>query len=99
MQIRYGKITIPHIGYTIHVKKFKENDRINNGLAYVERTNQHSSTLYIPQCRNADLAHELVHVLQNICIDRNIDFITETEHMGYLMHYIYARVIGTDYNI
>lgn len=99
MKIKYGKIKLPHIGYTVFVRPFKENKKVNNGLAYVERTSAHSSTLFTPKCRNGDLAHELIHVLQNICIDRNIDFTTETEHMGYLMHYLFAKATGTDYDV
>jgi hypothetical protein len=41
----------------------------------------------------------LIHVLQFICVDRNMDFTVETEHMGYLMHYLMGQVLGFEYDI
>lgn len=40
------------------------------------------------------VAHEVIHVLGEICIDRHITFTNEKEHMGYLMQYILGRIIG-----
>jgi len=49
-----------------------------------------------PEEHTTTAAHEVIHVIQNICIDRHINFTKETEHMGYLMQYILAKVIGVD---
>ena len=44
-----------------------------------------------------DVAHELIHVLQFICADRNMDFVREQEHMAYIMHYLMGKVYGHTY--
>lgn len=93
------KIYLPHLNYTIFVKPFKKApDVMPNALTYCERINNKSCNIYVSK-KNipGDLAHELVHVLQFICIDRNIDFTSETEHMGYLMHYLMGQIMGYEW--
>ena len=91
------KIYIPHLNYTVYVKTFvTPPPQIANAQAWVKRNDMHSCTFFKKKGKGipADIAHELVHVLQFICIDRNIDFCTETEHMGYLMKYIMGKITG-----
>ena len=91
-------IDLPHINYKIHVKEYKSPpDSIPNALAYVKRNDMYSCTIFIKKGQRKvapDLAHELIHVMQFICLDRNIDFCTETEHMGYTMHYLLGKIMG-----
>lgn len=94
------KIYLPHINYTVYVKQINYKrlpDQIRHAKAFVKRDDMYGCTLYIDLKKKtlpADLAHELVHVLQFICLDRNIDFPVEQEHMGYIMHYLMAEITG-----
>lgn len=94
------KIYIPHLNYTVRVHTFKfPPPEIPNALAYVQEKDSNSCDLYVSSHKEnaGDLAHELVHVLQFICIQRNIDFARETEHMGYLMHWLMGEVLGYEW--
>lgn len=93
------KIYIPHLNYTIIVKEPKNPpEELYNPKAWVKSESSKSCTLFVNKKPNpADLAHEVVHVLQFICLHRNIDFKTEQEHMGYLMHYIMGKVLGYEW--
>lgn len=91
------KIYLPHIHYTVHVKQFQPHKDLENALAYVQNNGPNNCTLFIDLKQKivpADLAHELVHVLQFICLARNINFTLEQEHMGYIMHYLMGRIMG-----
>lgn len=92
------KIKIPHLGYTLLVKEPQKEVEFT---AYVIRDNKSQSTLYIQTPIKskdmATLAHELVHVLQFIARDRNIDMVDEMEHMGYLMNYLFNEITGHEY--
>ena len=93
------KIYLPHIHYTVHVKPFKKRVGVPEiALDYTERHDNNSCTVFLGK-RNmpGDIAHELVHVLQFICIARNMDFCTETEHMGYIMHFLMGKIMGHSY--
>lgn len=92
------KIYIPHLHYTILTKPFKRHERVPNARAYVERIDRNTVYIYLPKKNLAgDLAHEVVHILQYICSDRDMDFVQEQEHMGYLMHYILGRIMGHEW--
>jgi len=99
------KIKIPHLGYTVNVRQIKKIPAYltsRNVHAYVQKEDSNSCTIYLnlkKKIEAGDLAHELIHVLQYICHDRNIDFNTETEHMGYLMHYLMGRCMGMEYDV
>ncbi len=92
------KIYLPHIKYTVYVKEFKTPPpQIANAQAWVRRDDMYSSTIFIKKGEKKNtpnIAHEVVHILQFICLDRNIDFCTETEHMGYLMQYFTGEIMG-----
>lgn len=100
--VHYGiphmKIYIPHLDYTIITKPFKAHSAVPNAQAYVERIDDRTSYLYL-QKKNTPpgLAHEVVHILQNICADRDMNFIIESEHMAYLMQYILGELLGYEW--
>jgi len=98
------KIIINHIGYVVLIKKpeqYKGAYVLKNVVAMTQRDNKNQSTIYIkkPIKDTATLAHEIVHVLQNIADDRNISFVEEQEHFGYLMQYLMNEVTGYKYII
>ena len=90
------KIYLAHINYTVKVKRYRKvPDGSPNAIAYVERIDKNTSVIHIPNKFGAgDLSHELIHVLQNICQDRDMEFTREVEHMGYLMHYLMSKIRG-----
>lgn len=91
-------IFIPHLNYVVKVRQFKTPpEDCHHSLAYVQSHGQHGCTLYIDlkkSCSPMDLAHEIVHILQFICMWRNIDFKIEQEHMGYLMQWLMGEIVG-----
>ena len=91
------KIYLPHIHYTVYVRTFKKApDSVSSALAYTENIDNNSCAIYLgKKCHVGDVAHELIHVLQFICLARNMDFRLEQEHMGYLMQYLMGRLLGT----
>lgn len=95
------KCYLPHIHYTVNIKQFKKApDSIENALAYVERDDSNSCTVYIDKTKKlmpGDIAHELIHVLQFICLDRNMNFTLEEEHCAYIMHYLMGKIFGHTY--
>lgn len=95
------KIYIPHIHYTVLIRKRSEFTGSISSLFLCERTDKNTSTLFIeyplPKYSESTLAHEITHILQNICQDRHMDFIRENEHMGYLMQYIMNQILGYKY--
>jgi hypothetical protein len=94
-------INLPHIAYTVFVRRFKRAPRrLPSALAYVEYRDENSCALYLPDGSTAgDIAHEIVHVLQKICLARNMTFTLEQEHMAYLMHYMMGRITGHSYDV
>ena len=71
---------------------------MENALAYVENIDNNSCAIFLgKKDSSGDIAHELVHVLQFICLARNIDFRLEKEHMGYIMHYLMGRILGNEW--
>ncbi len=95
------KIELPHIGYTVIVKQRKAYPGRDSSFALCERTDLNTSTIYIetpvPRKRDSTLAHELTHVLRNICEDRDMYFQEEREHMAYIMQYLMNRILGYKY--
>ena len=45
------------------------------------------------------VAHEVIHCLQWIAKDRNIDFTKEEEHFAYMMQFILNRIFGFSYEL
>lgn len=97
------KILIPHIGYTLIIKKRSAYKEPHPASYLCEKTNTNTTTLFIDlplERKNyASLAHELVHVLQNICIDRHMVFENETEHMAYIMQFLWNKIMGFEYDV
>lgn len=95
------KIYIPHLGYTVEIKKFKDDPRVPNAMAWSETLGPDKSAIYIHQpIKRVDtplLAHELIHVLQWIAVARGIDFTQEQEHFAYLMQWVMNEVLGYEY--
>lgn len=103
-KVKSQDISIPHLGYTVRVRDINryKGEKPNKALAFVEPTGFNSCTIHLnllkvvtPGC----LAHELIHVLQFMCIDRNMDFVRETEHMAYLIHYLMGVILGYEWDI
>lgn len=94
------KIYIPHINYTVHIKEFKKApETMPLAKAYCEQIDSKSCNLFLPKGKQhpGDVSHELIHVLQFICLNRSISFDSETEHMAYLMHWMMGQIMGWKY--
>lgn len=96
MKVKYGTIELPHINYKVIIKPFvKAPEGIENALNYTTHDSEHQCTIYTKkETISADLAHEIVHVLQFIALDRNMDFKLEQEHFGYMMQHIMGKATG-----
>ena len=94
-------INLTHLAYKVFVRRFRRSPaETPNALAYVEYIDDNSCALYLPEkSMPGDIAHELVHVLQKICLARNMQFTLEQEHMAYLMHYMMGRITGYRYDV
>lgn len=88
------KIYLPHLNYTVYVRRFKKPPKeAPNALAYTKSDDMYSSTIFVSKkMRLQDIAHELVHVLQFICVDKSMDFIQEQEHMAYIMGFLFKKI-------
>ena len=95
------EIYLPHIHYTVHIRQFvKTPPELNHALAYVQSNDKDSCTIYMDlksKPTPGGLSHELVHVLQFICLNRNIEFTAELEHCGYIMNYLMNRIMDFEY--
>ena len=101
------KVYIPHIHYTVNLVEIKKSKgNIKNFLSVyenaTERIDKNTSNIYfnLPIKRRdlSTLAHELVHVLQNICGDRNISFTREEENTAYILHFLMNEFTGYKYD-
>lgn len=98
-------IEIPHLGYKVYfgvlTKEFT--GRHEKSLMMAEDTNKNAATIIFKKKPTAleagTVAHEITHVLQYLCRRRNITMENETEHMGYLMQYIFNGIYDCEYNI
>lgn len=95
------KIEIPHLGYTILVKDVSKGKQ--DWKAWVHRDNNNQCTVFL-DLKNLKkpvyfptIAHEITHVLQFIALARDIDFMTEQEHFGYMTNYILNKILGYSY--
>lgn len=100
------KITIPHIFYTIEVKDTKNPPKdikefLDKGFIACIAKGKNRSRLYIKHpIRNSDiptLCHELIHILQHICKERDILFTNEEEHCAYMFQYMLNEILGYEY--
>lgn len=105
------KVVISHIGYTIYLKDIRKpsklvkdimKDKSYNWRACCEKST-HSSTIYmilpVKTVNIPTLCHELIHVFQNICESKGIDFVQEKEHISYLYQYTLNELLGLEYDI
>lgn len=101
------EIIIPHLAYTVEIldiKKAKGNDLYKLGFFHaITLKYKNKSIIYmkLPLKRQhiPVLAHELTHVIQNICADRDIDAVQEQEHCAYMMQYLLGKIMGYEYNV
>lgn len=98
-------IELPHLGYKIYygVLKKEFTGRHEKSIALAENSTKNSATILFrkkPDALDSSVvAHEIVHVLQYICRRRNIVMEDETEHMGYLMQFIFNEIYNREYSI
>ena len=93
-------IYIPHLNYRVRVRQLKPHPDLPHAQAWVSADDRNNCTLYLDLKHKliaGDVAHELIHVLQAICLNRNMDFRIETEHMAYLMHWLMGEVMGYEW--
>lgn len=89
-------ILIPHLGFLIEVRPIPKNhDAYASTFIYRDKCK-----LVLPKgCPASAVAHELIHVLQELCKQRNIDFKEEGEHMGYIMQWLMEEILDGKYRI
>jgi hypothetical protein len=96
-------VKIPHIRYYVIVKKIRKNTKppLEGATAWIECPSENESIIHLPSPLKVKhfpvLAHEIVHILKNICIARHMNFTEESEHMAYLMQYIFGKITGYNY--
>ena len=96
-------IPIPHLGYKViygvNPKEFT--GRQEKSLMFAEDTNKNAGAIIFRKTptdlESGTVAHEVMHVLQFMCRRRNICMEDETEHMGYLMQYIFNEIYNRRY--
>lgn len=94
--IHYGSVSLPHINYTVRIRRFKPApDGIAGASAWTQHDDKWGCTVFLPKVETpGGAAHEFVHVLRFICIDRHMLFDDESEHMAYIMQYLMGRVFN-----
>lgn len=97
--VHYGTIKIPHLNYTIKVKRFKGNKSFHRvPAAWVGLNDSGGATLYLkPRTSPMVVAHEVTHILQHLCKVRSMDFEEEIEHTAYIMQYVMGAVFGYEW--
>lgn len=97
------KCYIPHLDYTVRLldtSKAKGEARhfLKQVYGVTWKKDLSESVIYLPlPLKHGDwatLGHEIVHVLQNICQSKGIQFENETEHTAYLFQYIFNTFTG-----
>lgn len=99
MHVCSKTVYIPHLNYTVRFRPFKKPPpAIRNARAWIRRDDANGCTIYVgPRETPSQIAHELVHTLRYICIDRHMDFEDEDEHMAYLMQYLMGQALGYEW--
>ena len=90
---------LPHINYTVRVRDMKSLPKPHGSQTTVHACiiyeGKHGSTVYLPTKPAPPMvAHELTHVLFHICRERHMDFLSEEEHMAYIMQYLMGQILG-----
>ncbi len=99
------KIYIPHLHYLVMFYSGKDVPKKIRALSdmpnfTVTEVGTNKSIICIKtesKNENNTIAHELIHVLRNIAIDKDIDFKEETEHFAYLMQWLMNECTGYKY--
>lgn len=98
MRVHRVDVSLPHINYMVRIRPLSDVKRPRPGAdyqAWTVRDNRRCSTVYLPQsCAPSLLAHEIVHVLRYIVLDRHMTFEHEFEHMAYIMQYVMGQALG-----
>jgi hypothetical protein len=83
-------ILIPHLGFLVSVRPVpKGHNAYASTFIYKDKCK-----VVLPKgCPASAVAHELVHVLQELCKQRAIDFNEEGEHMGYIMQWLMETIM------
>lgn len=101
MKIYKQNIVIEHLGYTIIVRDIKKYPS-KDCVMYVEEKDNNSCYLNLPMKVStkdfSTIAHEVLHCLQYIAENRNIDLTKEVENSGYLMQFILNKLLGFKYS-
>ncbi len=90
------KLYLPHINYTVHVKRMSATRKpFSDALASTHDNDKRSCTIYLPaKAPGSVITHEIVHALQFIARSRGMDFYGEMEHFGYIAQYLFMRITG-----
>lgn len=104
----YKTVEIPHLGYTVHFKDLSELQGVEiKGGAYCVDFGKHVSVVFIQDIKKSVkephlfplIAHEITHVIQNICRSRMMDITQEVEHTAYLTTYLLNELLGYELNL
>lgn len=100
MEIKPQTIRLPHLSnYAVRIRINKPPPDVPHAVAWIERDSRFGSTIYArPGALPFAIAHEIVHLLRFICIDFNMQFEHESEHMAYLMQYILGKAYGCEWS-
>lgn len=100
MKVHYGTYRIPHLGFTVKVRRFKRaHPRLPGAVAYYEVTGTYEATLWLkPNETPGTVAHEVTHCLQYIAERYHMRFHDELEHFAYLMQYLVGSILGYRYD-
>lgn len=100
MRVVAQTIRIRHLtSYTVRIRHARKPDPdMPYAAAWCERDGPLASTIYVrPGVTPFTMAHEIMHVLRNICVDFNMDFTRESEHMAYLMQWLLGKAFGYEW--
>lgn len=92
-------INLPHLTYQVYFytgKDIPKNCSNEGSIAWTVK-GENSSAVCIREKIDAQptlLAHEIMHVLQFLAHERNMDFLQEQEHFAYLMQFLLAEMLG-----
>ena len=97
-------IYLDHIFYRIEIiftsKKFLDEREMECASEYIENGHIKLHLRSKPQKQHfPSVAHEVIHCLQWIAKDRNIDFIKEEEHFAYMMQFMLNRIFEYEYKL
>ena len=96
MKVKPMKLFLPHIHYTIHIRKMKSVPaELPNAKSYAEELDENNCAIYLTTKDSPpSIAHEIIHALKYMCIRRDMEFTKESEHMAYIMQYLMCKILG-----